>query len=454
MQTCAVDADCRADEGYVCDPQWRACLLPNTAVIVPRVCPAAPGPARDPAFAPSTQLSTATAAGAYQTEPTAALGPDGGLVVLASSRGAPTEPTAIVAARVGGPAPGPAATRLEGAADQQGPRIARDTRGTLYAVALAHDPPATPPRVLLTTSRDGGVTWSSPISVHEPADCPEGEAGCLARPLIAVGPDPARKGQQLVHVMYAARGGLRVRTSRDGGTTFGPAVTALAGSYGNATVGADGSLHLVMSTGAPSAGAFGSANHAIEYAVSTTGGRTFAKPRRLSARDETLPFVFSNPSVAVDPRRRWIYAAYVRGGRDAVWDLVILASKDGGATWTRTRLGDTPACAIHMVPNLALDPTTGTLHVAWYDSRGPHGRFAHATCRPGARACTQVGAINDVPFATLSTVRHAAPWVGEAQALVIDDRRRTLHAVWAQPIDEQGTIVSRIFHAAAKLPRR
>ena len=52
--------------------------------------------------------------------------------------------------------------------------------------------------------------------------------------------------------------------------------------------------------------------------------------RRLSGRDEVLPFFFSNPSVAVDSKRGWIYAAYTRGGRDAVWDLVIAGVQGQG----------------------------------------------------------------------------------------------------------------------------
>ena len=136
-----------------------------------------------------------------------------------------------------------------------------------------------------------------------------------------------------------------------------------------------------------------------------------------------------------------IYALYVRGGRDGVWDLMLLASKDAGATWKRTRIGDEPACAIHMVPQLALDPTKGTLHVAWYDNRGG-GRFAHASCTSGAQKCTQLGAINDTPF-VLGTERLSPAWIGERATLIVDDKRRMLHAVWAQS--------ARIQHASAKL---
>jgi hypothetical protein len=61
------------------------------------------------------------------------------------------------------------------------------------------------------------------------------------------------------------------------------------------------------------------------------------------------------------------------------------------------------------------------------------------------------GAINSLPFAALSTERHASKWIGEYESLLVDDRRHVLHAVWTQPVDDGGTIVSRIFHATAKL---
>ena len=457
MQSCTRDADCRADEGYLCDPQWRACVVPNSLAIVPGRCPAATGPARDATFAPSTQLSTSASPGIYQLDATATLTPAGVLAVLFGSRGAPGGAHAVGYARIGGDptirdgAFGPA-TGAPGNSGSE-PSLARDATGTLFAVWLAAATEATAPQVRLARSTNAGVTWSAPMVASATGDC-TGAADCLARPMVVVGPDPAAKGKQVLYVIYAAEGGLRVRASRDGGATLSPPVTALEGTHGTAAVGTDGRLHLVALVGGPTTGGFGSAKHRIDYAVSASGGRSFSRPQRLSGRDEMLPFYFATPSLATDSKRRWIYVAYVRGGRDAVWDLVVMASKDNGATWKRTRIGDAPGCAIHLIPNLALDPTTGALHVAWYDNRGGTGRFAHATCAAGLTRCTQLGAINDVPFAALTTERHAPRWVGEHAALVIDDKRRTLHAVWTQPVDGGGTTVSRIFHAAAKLPRR
>src|SRR5262249_57149221 len=113
---------------------------------------------------------------------------------------------------------------------------------------------------------------------------------------------------------------------------------------------------------------------------------------RVSGRDDMLPLAFAQPALAIDTRRGWIYVAYVRGGQDGVWEIVVAASKDKGAHWTRTALGD--RCAIYIAPSLAAAPTNGVLHVAWLDSDGG-GRFAHAICPPGAARCTETGAIAD-----------------------------------------------------------
>lgn len=450
MKRCTSDADCRAGEGYTCDPQWHACAVPELAAIVPKQCPAARGaPAVDSSFARSEAWSSATSPGVYQFEPAAALADDGGVVAMYIARGAIFDGNVLGVARVDGKGAAVVDTKLGSTKTSHfDPWLARGHDGTIYAVWYGFDGRDERGEIALASSRDRGATWSAPIAVHEPGDCAGDEPGCLDKPMVATAWD-ARQQRETIYVLYASGGGLRVRASRDGGKTFAAAVTALAGIYGTVATGGDGRVHVATLNGGP-AGGLGSAQQQVEYTATIAGGGTaFAKPVVVSGRDEVLPFFFVNPSVALDDRRKWIYVAYARGGRDAVWDIVIAASKDAGKTWTRTAIGD--GCAIHMVPNLAVDPTTGTLHVAWYDSEGAIGRFAHATCPPGAARCTRQGAINSEPFAALSTERHGAKWIGEYASLVVDDKRRVLHAVWAQPVADGDRVVARIFHGRAKL---
>lgn len=406
LQRCASDAECRTREGYVCDAQWHACVTPNALVISLGTCPAPKAiPVRDKAFgAPSVVAASS---------PIAVLAPSGVFAMPAS------DPRRVSS-------------------------LARDRKGILYATWLDAQNEEREPKIWLARSRDGGTTWSEPDRADDPADCIGHDArrgDCLGEPTVVIGPNPESKTDEVVYILYGAADGLRVRASRDEGATFRAPVTALPGTVASAEVSADGALHVIAIDSLAGIGVFGSANHRIVYAVSRDVGRTFGKLQRLDRRDEMLPVYFARPQIALDTRRRMTYALYVRGGRDGVWDLMLLASKDAGATWKRTRIGDDPACAIHMVPQLALDPRSGTVHVAWYDNRGG-GRFAHASCTAGAQKCTQLGAINDTPF-VFGTERLSPAWLGERATLIVDDKRRMLHAMWRQS--------ARIQYASAKL---
>src|SRR5579883_808958 len=85
-RACAADDDCRVDDGYLCDATWHACLLPNTAAIVPRRCPAKAAATRDPAFAASVALPAVP--GVPTRAPALAIA---GGVVAAVAAGAPDE---------------------------------------------------------------------------------------------------------------------------------------------------------------------------------------------------------------------------------------------------------------------------------------------------------------------------------------------------------------------------
>ena len=93
-----------------------------------------------------------------------------------------------------------------------------------------------------------------------------------------------------------------------------------------------------------------------------------------------------------------------------------------------------------MVPNIALDDTTGAVHLAYYE--GNPGNFVHAVCNA---KCKVTGAINAAPFA-LSTARSAPKFVGDREALLVDSKRRVLHAVWTEPGGQ-------IHYATAKISR-
>ena len=165
---------------------------------------------------------------------------------------------------------------------------------------------------------------------------------------------------------------------------------------------------------------------------------------------ERIPFYFANPSVAAidDARRRALSRVRARRPRRR-WDIALLATTTRAGRGGATRIGDDPPCAIHMVPNLALDPTPAAA------SRGTTAAAAasHTPCAVRARGCQASVRINDrVRGAVDDAAGELA--VGDYQALVVDNARRILHAVWTQPVLEGGKPVARIFHARAKLPLR
>src|SRR5262245_2493914 len=129
---CMADAQCRVAEGYTCDDDWHACLIPNTAVIVPRACPD-PG-SRDATMSPVGRLEVGH-------DPAAVLANSGRLVTIYARGG--TVRSAYLAT---------AGTQ---------PALARDARGTLYAVWCNGA------RVELATSSDSGDTWAAPAEVGD-----------------------------------------------------------------------------------------------------------------------------------------------------------------------------------------------------------------------------------------------------------------------------------------------
>ncbi len=123
-----------------------------------------------------------------------------------------------------------------------------------------------------------------------------------------------------------------VWTSEDGGRRFGPSAIAVDGHrmQGDARVAADrkGTVHLswigveVDSTGRPDM-----ARSGLVVATSTDRGRTFRD--RLAA---PLESAFDKPELAVTPDGRDLYVAV-----EGMPGLNLVASHDGGASWTTIR---------------------------------------------------------------------------------------------------------------------
>lgn len=457
---CTTDADCRADQGYVCDPGRKACLLPFQASPTLATCEAEPPTGARPSradFQPIEVLTSATSPGAYQFEPSAALAANGDLVVLYTG-GAATffDPSFLGVVRVplnGAPIEQPLPTSKRMHFD---PWLAADRAGTLHAVWLGHDGGGVDlnAEIGYARSTDNGATWTTPVAIHDPADCPPGTPFCLDKPMIAAGPLPAtgpkaKATGAALRVFYAAgETGLRMRTSTDGGATFGPAVPAIDGAYGDVAIDGRGAVHLVAAAATPAGpAAWGSPDNSIRYTRSNDGV-AFSPPVTVSGPGESIPFYFVNPSVVADPQGRRVHVAYAAGTPDGKWNIMLASSADGGATWTRQRLAGTePACANHAVPELAMR-ASGKLAISWFEFVGGAGYRAYTTCQADGSRCKTAVPIGP-PMATYELVRHSPRWLGEYGALVPDEAHRRLHAVWTQVVGDTPRGAARIVHAMA-----
>lgn len=451
---CASDADCRVAEGYACDPVWKACVLPGVMPVAARAPECAPEQQRlaKQRFGQAVQITTSAGGSTADLEVHAALGAGGDLTAayIARTRTRAPNPLGLATIRADG-----SIERDQRLPDDQefhfDPWMARDRKGRLYVAWLGFNGDERDMRIGLSTSQDGRA-WSAPTAIHDAeTDCPNNTPHCLDKPQMAIGPDAARPGRDAIYVVYSGSDGQRMVRSTDGGRSFSRSVKALDSSYGDVRVDARGGVHVVSSTVSPRGpGAFSDTEGGIAYAYSKDG-KTFAAPITVSRPGEGIPGLFVNPQVLPDSKRRTIYVLYPSGTADARWDLQLAVSTDFGKTWKHHRVNDDAPCANHMLPAAALDPRTGRVHVMWVENRGGIGQVAYSSC--DASGCAANERVSDEPFAAYSFVRHSNKWLGEYNVLLLDEQRRVLHAVWAQPVDEDGVPRSRIFHATAALPR-
>jgi len=454
--TCASNADCRADQGYVCDPDRKACMLPFVVSPALKSCPGKTTPST--AFSPMTLLTSATTPGAYQFEPSAVVTPAGDVVAMFTGGAANfMAPSFLGVVRIpvkGAPEEIAITTTKSMHFD---PWVAVDRAGTVHAVWLGHDGGGVDlnAEIGYARSTDGGKTWSPAVAIHDPAPCADGHPFCLDKPMIAIGPAPGKK--EGIHAFYSSAG-MKLRSSTDGGKTWGVTVPVIDGTYGDVAVDDRGTLHVVAAGAAegegedgPPASAFGSSANAILYTSSTTGS-TFSAPVKVSGAGELIPFFFVNPTVVADRARGLIYVAYAAGTPDGAWNIQLATSKDQGKTWSRRMLaGSTPACANHAVPDLALS-ANGQLHATWYEYVGGVGYRAYTTCAIGGATCDSPSALGP-PMARYELVRHSPRWLGEYTGLVVDDKRHVLHSLWTQIVGDATTSAGRIVHASAPIGR-
>ncbi len=286
--------------------------------------------------------------------------------------------------------------------------------------------------ILTADSADDGTSWSAVRQVEPAGTC---AAQWCDKPWIAVGPRPGAPTEQSLYVTYmAAASGFEqwvfVQRSDDAGLTWGiprsfgaTEFTPSAPNQAMPAVSADGTLRLVWLqayAGADGpAGRWGDVRHEVRYVVSSDGGWTFSSAVRVSRATDAV--TSQSPAIAIDATTgTTVHVAYVVGGFDGAWDVILATSADGGASWGYRRVNDEPdACATHMLPALAVDPGRGDVGVLWLDNRFGDGEAAFARCPSDAAvACGANEIVSDAPFA-FTTNRRNTVWHGDYHGIAV-----------------------------------
>lgn len=257
--------------------------------------------------------------------------------------------------------------------------------GTAYAVGLSLDSGAGPTAIVASTSRDGGRTWARPRIVQaDPVNSP------FFNDKESVTADPTRPGTAYV-VWDRSRPapGQHFRipamfsVTTDGGSTWSTprAIAAKAldqQSIGNVIV-ADPRSHklyefytLFFCT-CPTVAR-------IQFVESNDGGSTWSRPHDVDNLD-AIPVTDPNtgellrtndfsPSVALDPSNGSLHVAWqsprFNGGHYD--EVAVTTSTDGGRTWSAAVRGNSFTGRPAFTPTLAVS-SDGTLGLTYYDMR-------------------------------------------------------------------------------------
>jgi hypothetical protein len=188
--------------------------------------------------------------------------------------------------------------------------------------------------------------------------------------------------------------------SDDGGLTFstpvsvsGPFKGRTGGIGADPYVTPDGTLHVAWQD---------YAHGTISDATSTDGGLTFSPPQLIAPVNafEFDPAAQASRGALVYPScgasSTALYCAYMNGS-DAATNVYVAKSTDGGANWTSTQM---PAGGDQFNQWLAVDPSDGSVNVGYYDT-GTHG--ATSTLYTVARSTDDGATYSAAPVANAPT---------------------------------------------------
>lgn len=302
----------------------------------------------------------------------------------------------------------------------------------------------------VTRSQDGGETWDDPVVLLSVDD-----GSIIDKEWIAVDP---RDGT--LYVTYILNGVLSAFRSDDAGATWTDPVP-IAGDDGNpvqfgqVAVTGDGVVHFVYWGVQQAAGE----TSGIYHTQSGDRGATWSAPVRAAAFAPVIDpgtahkyRIVTLPALAVDNATGALYVAYPMAAEpgaapraQADLDILAVASKDGGATWSApVRVNDDLVGPQNgqWMPAVAVGPE-GTLHVTWLDYRDdPTGQNAltyYAHSKDGGATFSTNVRLGDVPFdGTGGYHQSGAGTIGDYMGLVASPF--AVHAFWADTRDGRNDV--------------
>ncbi len=269
----------------------------------------------------------------YVDLPSATIDPAGGLAVAWLGYSADSTGMTIVDMNVFVAHGAPGAATLDGVAQVTpsdeyvtdgglgGPFVSASPKDGTLAVTWTQVKPTTMERnIRLSLSKDQGATWSTPLTVSETA----------ARPM-------------------AVRGRAR------------------------SAFGADGQLYVIWVEYTDQE--FGSTANAVYLQRFDAEGKL--QGGNVEVSGETDSPGYDVPSLAVSGSK--VAIAFASGDDTGAWDVRLVHSLDGGATFAPSvKINDDATCATHFRPTIAFD-AGGVLQVVFYDNRYLQANVFYAT---------------------------------------------------------------------------